>query len=77
MNIKEIKINNYGNLENKEINLENGINIVYGKNESGKSTLWFHIYFSLFFHQLTNKLYHFNHINKRITNNFTYIYIFI
>ena len=39
MNIKEIKINNYGNLENKEINLENGINIVYGKNESGKSTL--------------------------------------
>ena len=39
MKIKKIKINNYGNLENKEINLENNINIIYGKNESGKSTL--------------------------------------
>ena len=39
MKIKEIKINNYGNLENKEINLKNNINIIYGKNESGKSTL--------------------------------------
>ena len=39
MKIKAIKINNYGNLENKEINLEKNINIIYGKNESGKSTL--------------------------------------
>ena len=39
MKIKEIKINNYGNLKNKEINLENKMNIIYGKNESGKSTL--------------------------------------
>ena len=39
MKIKNIKINNYGNLENKEINLEKNINIIYGKNESGKSTL--------------------------------------
>jgi len=39
LKIKNIKINNYGNLENKEINLENKINIIYGKNESGKSTL--------------------------------------
>lgn len=39
MKIRNIKINNYGNLENKEINLENKINIIYGKNESGKSTL--------------------------------------
>ena len=39
MKIKNIKIKNYGNLENKNINLENKINIVYGKNESGKSTL--------------------------------------
>lgn len=39
MKIKNIKINNYGNLENKEINLGNKINIIYGKNESGKSTL--------------------------------------
>ena len=39
MKIKNIKINNYGNLENKEINLQDKINIIYGKNESGKSTL--------------------------------------
>ena len=39
MKIKNIKINCFGNLENKEINLENNINIIYGKNESGKSTL--------------------------------------
>ena len=39
MKIKKIKINNYGILKNKEINLENKINIIYGKNESGKSTL--------------------------------------
>ena len=39
MKIKNIKINNYGNLENKEINLKNNINIIYGKNESGKSTV--------------------------------------
>ena len=39
MKIKNIKINNYGNLKQKEINLENNINIVYGKNETGKSTL--------------------------------------
>ena len=39
MEIKNIKINNYGTLKQKEINLENNINIIYGKNESGKSTL--------------------------------------
>ena len=39
MKIKNIKINNYGNIENKEINLENKLNIIYGKNESGKSTI--------------------------------------
>ena len=39
MKIENIKINNYGNLENKEINLKDNINIIYGKNESGKSTL--------------------------------------
>ena len=39
MKIKNIKINNYGTLKQKEINLENNINIIYGKNESGKSTL--------------------------------------
>jgi len=37
--IKNIKINSYGTLKEKEINLENNLNIIYGKNESGKSTL--------------------------------------
>ena len=39
MNIKNIKINAYGNLENKEINLDKKINIIHGANESGKSTI--------------------------------------
>mgnify|MGYP004499575451 CR=1 FL=1 len=39
MKINKIKINSYGKLKNKEINLNNNINIIYGKNESGKSTL--------------------------------------
>lgn len=38
MQIKNIKINQYGNIENKELNFEK-FNIIYGKNESGKSTL--------------------------------------
>ena len=39
MKINKIKINSYGKLKNKEINLENNLNIIYGENESGKSTL--------------------------------------
>ena len=39
MKINKIKINSYGKLKNKEINLGNGINIIYGKNEAGKSTI--------------------------------------
>jgi len=39
LKINKIKINSYGKLKNKEINLENNLNIIYGKNESGKSTL--------------------------------------
>ena len=39
LKIKNIKINSYGPLKQKEINLKNKINIIYGKNESGKSTL--------------------------------------
>lgn len=38
MKIENIKINAYGNLKNKDIEL-NKFNIIYGKNESGKSTL--------------------------------------
>ena len=39
MKIENLKINGFGKLENKEINLKDNINIIYGENESGKSTL--------------------------------------
>ena len=39
MLIKKLQVNNFGKLKNKEIELKNGINVIYGENESGKSTL--------------------------------------
>lgn len=36
MQIKKIKINGFGNLENKEIDLKENINIITGKNEARK-----------------------------------------
>ena len=39
MKINKIKINSYGKLKDKEIDLKDGINLIYGKNESGKSTV--------------------------------------
>ena len=39
MKIKNLKINNFGKLKDKQIELKNDINIIYGENESGKSTL--------------------------------------
>ena len=39
MKIENIKINSFGKLKDKEINLSKGINLIYGKNEAGKSTL--------------------------------------
>ena len=39
MNIKRIKINGFGKLEKKEIQFDKGINVIYGNNEAGKSTL--------------------------------------
>ncbi len=39
MRIKKLKINSYGKLKEKEIELGDNINIIYGENESGKSTL--------------------------------------
>jgi uncharacterized protein YhaN len=39
MKILNLKINQFGKLQNKEINLEEHFNVIYGKNESGKSTL--------------------------------------
>lgn len=39
MKINKLQINSFGNIENREIELSNNINIIKGKNESGKSTL--------------------------------------
>ena len=53
MKINSIKINSYGKLKNKNFNLEK-INIIYGKNESGKSTL-LNFILNLFFNISKNK----------------------
>lgn len=39
MKIQNLKINQFGKLKDKEIELKEHINVIYGKNESGKSTL--------------------------------------
>ena len=39
MMIKKIKILGYGKLSDVEMNFKNGLNILYGPNESGKSTI--------------------------------------
>ena len=39
MKINNLKINNYGKLQNKELTFNDNINIIYGENEAGKSTL--------------------------------------
>ena len=54
LKIKNIKVNAYGNIENKDINLEEGINIIHGENESGKSTLLNYI-ISIFYGISRNK----------------------
>ena len=54
MEIKQLKINSYGKLKNKELNFKNGINIVEGKNESGKSTI-FHFIVNSFYGISKNK----------------------
>lgn len=38
MKINNLKINGFGKLKNKNLNLNNGINVIYGENESGKSS---------------------------------------
>lgn len=39
MKINQLKINAYGKLQEKEVEFGDNINIIYGKNEAGKSTL--------------------------------------
>lgn len=54
MKINKLKINSYGKLKDKEIILSNGINLIYGENESGKSTL-IHFIINLFYGNIKNK----------------------
>ena len=39
MVIDNLRINGYGKLKDTDIHLDKGINIIYGRNESGKSTI--------------------------------------
>lgn len=39
MNIERATIRNFGKLQNREIDFSEGINVIYGENESGKTTL--------------------------------------
>ena len=39
MIIKKIRIKSFGGIKEREINLNNGINLLYGENEKGKSTI--------------------------------------
>ena len=40
MKIKELRLKNFGKFTNKEIHFSDGMNVIYGENESGKSTLY-------------------------------------
>lgn len=48
LKIKNIKVNAYGNIENRELSLKDDINIIHGENESGKSTLLSYIVNTLY-----------------------------
>ena len=48
MQIKNIKINNYGKIKDKDLSFKDNINVIYGENEAGKSTLMHFIINSLY-----------------------------
>ena len=39
MYIKKVKLENFRNYEDEEINLKDGINIIYGNNAQGKTNI--------------------------------------
>lgn len=54
MVIKELNLISFGKFENKVISFENGINLLYGENESGKSTIMSFVQF-MFYGSTTKK----------------------
>jgi uncharacterized protein YhaN len=48
LKINKLKVNGFGKLQNKEIDLQDNINIIYGENEAGKSSLQKFIYCTFF-----------------------------
>ncbi|GAB6106262.1 ATP-binding protein [Fusibacter bizertensis] len=55
MIINKINYKTYGKIADKEINLHSGLNVFYGENESGKSTIFNSIYTTLFGFKPTNR----------------------
>ena len=43
MKIQQLNIHSYGKIKDKEIKFGDNINIIFGKNESGKSTIMHYI----------------------------------
>ena len=73
MKINKIKINSYGKIKNKEIKLNNNLNIIYGKNESGKSTILnfiFNILYGIQKIKMEKKYQIMKNINHGIVMNF-------
>ena len=56
MKIKKIEVENFGRLKNTVINLKDGIQIIYGENEAGKSTLMEFIKIMLYGKKANTKL---------------------
>ena len=48
MQINELLLKNFGKFHDRQINLEEGINLIHGENESGKSTIMHYIVNSLY-----------------------------
>ena len=53
MKLRQLKVHNFGKLNDKEMSFEDGINIVYGANESGKTT--FHAFIKGMFYGITRQ----------------------
>ena len=72
--LKKINIISFGQFENTSINFEDGFNLIYGKNESGKSTIASFIEGILYGFDDGNRVRHFNkkHEIYRPINSYKY-----